>query len=98
MIVISITRADLVLPRYLYHVLRNIKWDEIEYMHGMSKFSYAKTIKMRREQDEEQMRLEDLCKVVEVDRSIFNQSNGEQIALMRGDITIDENNEVKINE
>ena len=96
MIVISITRADLVLPRYLYHVLRNIKWDEIEYMHGMSKFSYAKKINMKREQGEAQMHLEDLCKVIEVDENMSNQSNGQQVTLMRGDITIDEDNSVNI--
>ena len=44
------------------------------------------------------MHLEDLCKVIEVDENMSNQSNGQQVTLMRGDITINEDNEVEINE
>ena len=90
MIIIRITRADLVLPRYLYHVLDNIKWGEIESYHGMSKISYAKSIKMRREQGEKQMKLGELCNVIEVD------DKNNQVSLMRGDITINNYNQVEI--
>ena len=90
MIIIRITRADLVLPRYLYHVLDNIKWGEIEGNHGMSKFAYAKSIKMRSEdRTAKPMKLGELCKVTEVDRN-------SQVSLMRGDITINDINQVNI--
>ena len=90
MIIIRITRADLVLPRYLYHIIKNIKWQHVETDYGMTKMTYTEGIKMRRESGEKQMRLGELCNVMEVD----NVNN--QVSLMRGDITIDDNNEVDI--
>lgn len=98
MIIIRITRADLVLPRYLYHVIKNIKWEHIETDYGMTKMTYAGSIKMRREQGEKQMRLGDLCNVMEVDNydQHSESPSGQQTSLMRGDITISEDNEVEI--
>ena len=93
MIIIRITRADLVLPRYLYHVLDNIKWEEVEAY--STKISYAKNIKMRREQGEKQMKLGELCKVIDTTKEMFNE-NDTQITLMRGDITINDINQVNI--
>ena len=90
MIIIRITRADLVLPRYLYHVISSINWSEIEDYHGMTKMTYAEGMKMKREDGEKQMKLGELCNVMEID-SVNNQ-----VSLMRGDITISDDNEVEI--
>ena len=98
MIIIRITRADLVLPRYLYHVISNIKWNEIEDYHGMTKMTYAESINMKREDGKKQMMLGDLCKVMEVDNNDQHSASpsGSQVSLMRGDITISNDNEVEI--
>ena len=98
MIIIRITRADLVLPRYLYHVISNIKWNEIEDYHGMTKMTYAERLNMRREDGEKLMKLGDLCNVMEVDNydQHSESPSGQQVSLMRGDITISDDNEVEI--
>ena len=62
MIIIRITRADLVLPRYLYHIINGIAWCDVEINHGMTKMTYVERIKMRREQGEKQMELGELSK------------------------------------
>ena len=95
MIIIRITRADLVLPRYLYHIIKNIKWEHIETDYGMTKMTYVEGIKMKREQGEKQMKLGELCNVMEVDDQDVLHANN-QVSLMRGDITIDDDNEVEI--
>jgi len=98
MIIIRITRADLVLPRYLYHIIKNINWSEIEGYHNMTKITYAESIKMRREDGEKQMKLGELCNVMEVDNYDQHSASpsGQQVSLMRGDITISNDNEVEI--
>ena len=98
MIIIRITRVDLVLPRYLYSVIRNIRWYEVD---TMTKLEYAKRIKMRRDPTDsrtEISELQDICDVMEVDNyDRYSESpSGQRLTLMRGEITISEDNEVDI--
>jgi len=91
MILIRVTRADLVLPRYLYHQIKTVDWNAVENMIGDartwdSKFSYAKNINMKRQDSGESCKLNDVCDVIDN----FDGST------MRGDITIDEYNRVNI--
>ena len=91
MILIRVTRADLVLPRYLYHQIKTVDWSAVDSMIGKSvawdsKFSYAKNINMKRQDSGESCKLNDVCDVIDN----FDGST------MRGDITIDEDNSVNI--
>ena len=91
MILIRVTRADLVLPRYLYHQIKTVDWSAVDSMIGKSvawdsKFSYAKNINMKRQDSGESCKLKDICDVMDN----FNGS------MIRGDITIDMYNRVKI--
>ena len=96
MIIIRITRVDLVLPRYLYSVIRNIKWYEMT-----EKFDYVKTLTMRSDPTDlssEVCELQDICDVMEVDNyDQYSESpSGQKLTLMRGDITISDDNVVDI--